>query len=276
MKDRFKAFLTKTSPDLYHALRSYRFFLYCRKRFSVFQDAFAEKVYKDGKIAVLAGPFRGMLYFNKIVWGPITPKWIGSYERELHSTVEEIIDVGYDRILDVGAAEGYYAIGLSRRCPRTQVFSFDVDPIARNRQRHLALLNSTDNLSIGKYCSPQRLRESLNSRSLLFCDIEGFEYALLDPEYVPELRHTDILVEIHGYSSLNASEVKESLESRFSQSHDLMAIPTEERVTSHWSSLPQLQGMEEPMLTEALKEHRNGPQEWLWLRAETGGALHIR
>jgi hypothetical protein len=76
---------------------------------------------------VQAGPFRGLEYPD---WG-IThvdlyaPKVLGSYELELHDAVETGIASEPSRVLNIGAAEGHYAVGLAMRVRTTHVVAFE-------------------------------------------------------------------------------------------------------------------------------------------------------
>jgi hypothetical protein len=51
---------------------------------------------------------------NETVWGPIEPKWLGTYELELHSIIKGILRAEYNTIIDIGSAEGYYSVGLGK------------------------------------------------------------------------------------------------------------------------------------------------------------------
>lgn len=62
---------------------------------------------------ILAGPFRGMKYIENSHGSAYLPKILGSYEKELHKFIPRIVEEEYELILDIGAAEGYYAVGLS-------------------------------------------------------------------------------------------------------------------------------------------------------------------
>lgn len=55
------------------------------------------------------------------------PKLLGSYECELHEIIESALRSNHHRVIDVGSAEGYYAVGfaLKRGC---HVVAFDTDP----------------------------------------------------------------------------------------------------------------------------------------------------
>jgi hypothetical protein len=170
--------------SFHFAFFSFGFQRSCKKKFRAFQSDFKNEVYADGEIRVLSGPFAGMKYYDQIVWGPITPKWIGSFENHLQGVIRKVIGVEYTKILDVGAAEGYYAVGLVLRSPKSQVMNFDVHPIGRKRQRELASLNSVNNLEVRKLCTHEELSGQLEDRCLVVRDIEGYEAELLNPHSV--------------------------------------------------------------------------------------------
>ena len=90
--------------------------------------------------AVQAGPFAGMRMVARQPGGFSTPGLIGAYERELHDVLERLIaSGGYDRVVNVGAGEGYYAVGLARRLPDIPIIAFEADdalpPVLRANAR---------------------------------------------------------------------------------------------------------------------------------------------
>lgn len=267
MTNQAKSILKRLSPDLFHVLSSLRFFAFCRNKFGEFQAKFQNSVYEDRQITVLSGPFQGLRYYNRIVWGPLTPKWIGSYEEELHAIIGLIVTRDYPVIIDVGAAEGYYAIGLAARCPKTSVITFDVDPIARRRQRQLADLNGVQNLEIRKYCSHRSLIDLAPPGSLLICDVEGFELVLIDPDLAPALEHVDLLVEIHAFESTPATEVRDRIIERFRDTHTIERhVQTPRDPAKYQASCPALTSIDRESLAFALDEFRPVPSEWLWMQ----------
>ena len=78
-------------------------------------------------LTVSGGPFAGLTYPDR---EPISlvPKLLGIYERELHGAVEAAVLGQPEVIVNVGAADGYYAVGLARRCPSATVHAFEADP----------------------------------------------------------------------------------------------------------------------------------------------------
>src|SRR5206468_9886250 len=127
------------APGFFHWYRSYRLRKHFSARFKLDQWLFKQAFYPGNQApTILTGPFRGMLYLDEIVWGPIMPKWAGSYEMELQDIVARIGRDGYDQILNIGCAEGYYAVGLALQDRRCNVLAFDPDPYARTQVRRLA------------------------------------------------------------------------------------------------------------------------------------------
>ena len=67
-----------------------------------------------------------------------------SYECQLHDVVAGWIAAEYPQPIDVGSAEGYYAVGFALAMPRTTVDAFDIDPAARAECTALAQLNASE------------------------------------------------------------------------------------------------------------------------------------
>ena len=59
------------------------------------------------------------------------PKLLGVYERELNPYIEQACALNFPLIVDVGAAEGYYAVGMALRNPSARVIAFEMDARAR-------------------------------------------------------------------------------------------------------------------------------------------------
>lgn len=268
----FRNFIRASCPGIIQTISSLRQQLRCRRLFFKFQKEFRAEAYGSQPIVVLSGPLKGLAYYNKSVWGLITSKWIGSYEEELHSVLSKIIRNNYRRIIDVGAAEGYYAVGLAKMCPLSAVLAFDIDPVARLRMRQLRDLNSISNLKIGSYCTDKLLADSIVPQlSVLICDIEGYEYRLLDIEKVSKLASTDVLVEIHGFEELSSDCVKQTIKARFANTHRIQEFQVTDRDPRNYlKAISNLENIHLSDLAKAMEEHRFKSQEWLWMEARGG------
>lgn len=167
MKAQLRAIVQTFSPELLNRYRSHRLHAYFRSRYGSLQDEAYHLLFRDGPPKVLSGPFVGMPYLNEIIWGPITPKWIGSYEAELHGVVEQVVAGQYRKIVNVGSAEGYYAVGLASRIPNVRVVAFDLDPMARKQTARLAsLVGVSDRVKIHGNCTAPVLDKLIRDRTL--------------------------------------------------------------------------------------------------------------
>lgn len=153
---------------------------------------------------VQAGPFLGMRLLPEVVWGDgdKLPKLLGCYEAELHGVLAQLVQRSPRRIINVGAAEGYYAIGLALALPQAEVWAFELDERARAICARAAALNGVaDRLKLLGACDLAGLAAALDSPgpSLLLMDCEGAELQLLDPARLPGLAQCDVLVECHDF-----------------------------------------------------------------------------
>ena len=76
-------------------------------------DALANRLLAASRATVQTGPFAGMKYVCQST-GALCPKLLGCYESELHPAIAKAISRQPKNIINVGCAEGYYAIGMAR------------------------------------------------------------------------------------------------------------------------------------------------------------------
>jgi hypothetical protein len=212
---------------------------------------------------VQAGPFAGMRYPD---WGLtdidlFAPKLLGIFECELHPALERLISSSPDVVVNVGAAEGYYAIGLALRLPEARVIAFDLNEQRLEQLAGIAELNGVrDRVEIvSAACGHEGLDRCLSGRSAVVCDCDGCEADLLDPARVPALRTVPLLVEVHD---LLVEGTTKALREAFASSHDIAQIDTRARFVDDY---PELDFM--PLVTRqlAISEFRGAPMWWLEL-----------
>lgn len=243
-----------------------------RMHFSIFCPAFLlDRTLKRTGWRIATGPFRGLRYLDVSFASVLIPKLLGIYERELHKAIEEALVLGFNRIIDIGAAEGYYAVGFASRLPQTKVWAFEADESARVLLRLLAERNAvTDQLVIRGRCEPDDLQAALpdeSGKTLVICDAEGAEATLLDPTIVPGLRSAFLLVELHPRT---APGVTELLVERFQSTHEIQIIPQEARIATDYPyrSFP-VKFFPRAYLENAVSEFRQPWQDWMnwyWMK----------
>ncbi len=239
---------------------------YFYRRYHALHRRAAPSLFQGRPIAVLSGPFQGMRYLDEIVWGSITPKWLGSYECELHDTIEEIVGEQYSTIIDIGCAEGYYAVGLAFRIPSARIFAYDTDFLSRRQAARLARGNGVQSrVRVKKFCTASEITRLHSGRTLVFCDIEGFERDVLDPVACPALQTTDILVEVHEEKWVPTTE--DLLVERFSPTHSIQTIRATDR--REWISAEAgtiWPDADAELLAASVNEDRSNGSTWLWMK----------
>lgn len=265
---RVKPLIARISPSAAQIVPSWRMLLRSKARFGPFQQRLKPLLFGENPPVVLSGPFKGLPYLDEIGFcGPILPKWIGSYECELHEFIEEVIANPPRLIVDIGSAEGCYAVLLAARLPGTRVVSFDYDLLAVRAQRRLAALNHVTNLEIEKQCDHRRLAgliSSTDGRVLVICDIEGAEMELIDPAKCPALAKADLLVELHEGAGRPGAAMASELGARFGASHSATFISMQRRDPGLYA--PVCPGLTREDLEHALDEDRGVSCGWLVLK----------
>ncbi len=167
---------------------------------------------------VRAGPFAGLRYpVAEASGSSLGPKLLGCYELEIHPFVESAIANRPTRIVNIGAGEGYYAVGMALRVPEAEVHAFDTNDSARDLTKALAQNNGVaGRLHVHGECGVADLRRLTVEPALVICDVEGAERELLDPRSVPGLAHCEIIAELHR---VLADDLIRELDTRFRTTH---------------------------------------------------------
>ena len=233
-------------------------------------------VRKRTQDTVRRGPFAGMRYIDRSIGSAHLPKLLGTYERELVEIIELVCAGFPELIIDLGAAEGYYAIGLALRNPRARVVAFENERPGREALQKMTFLNGVHHrVQIRGHCEPIDLKAILESGKdelprvldqppFVICDVEGDEDRLLDPAVVPGLRTTRILVETHEFIQPG---ITDELRRRFVPTHSIESIWQAPRSRADFPfSSPATWLLPKSYLDWAVSEWRPVRMCWLWMK----------
>lgn len=217
----------------------------------------------DGAIKVSGGLFAGLAMRLPVHAGNALPMMLGTYESELHPHLEAAIRRGYRHIVNIGCGDGYYLVGLARLQPLARCFGYDTNPAAQEGCRQTALLNGVaERVMVGGLFDGGGFAQHPPDATLVICDIEGGEDALLDPAAFPALRRLDIIVELHEMFS---SGVTERLHQRFAATHTITTVTHQTKR----AALPlNIQGLTELDEMLCVYEGRGGATPWLVMQAK--------
>ena len=168
-------------------------------------------------LTVRRGPLQGLAYPLDLVGkvDALVPKLIGSYEAELHDSLERLLA---PTVVNIGSADGYYSVGLARR--GSSVRAFDPDRTASKICTRLAEANGVT-LRRGGAVKPAALTDLEDA--LIICDCEGCEAEALSPE---ALRACKLIVELHDFVRPGLGD---EVIARFSRTHEIDVIHQQPR-----------------------------------------------
>lgn len=215
---------------------------------------------------VLAGPFEGMQYPPRDSWASCRfEKIIGAYEFEIHEPLENLIRTcqHYEQVLIIGAAEGFYAVGMARAFPKAKVFAFEPTKQKTDVLWQMAKLNGvSDQITLEGFCDPEKLLSlKLTGKTLVVCDVDGYEKELIDPNAVPWFTSADFILELHDCF---VPGISEEIRQRFSSTHQI----TEFKQTGvPYTNYPILKDLIFTEIEAMVGTDRKSPQNWFFMKA---------
>lgn len=246
-------------------------FLAIRKRWREYRDrklqAIADHVRSRCSLTVQSGPFRGMVYAAGDMIAEVS-RLLGCYEMELHGIIDGLLKNNYTRVIDVGSAEGYYAVGFAMRLPGAKVYAFESDPAIASLSREMARANGvSDRVTVAGECTSEILRELTKEPALVMCDCEGCELELLRPDLVPGLVRCDLLVELHDFIQAG---IGQAVLQRFAASHHIVTAESGPRDPSVYPALDGLSFLDRRF---AVSEFHWTKIQWAFLSSKMGRAM---
>ncbi len=229
-------------------------------------------LFADG--TVRHGPFAGLKYPELTSIGSaLYPKLLGSYESELHPWIREVCDGGYSEIIDVGCAEGYYAVGLARRIPQAMVYAYDIYDGAQQLCAACAAANHVaDRLSVrGAFTADELPGIPIRQRGLIFCDCEGAETQIFTEQTRPRFANWDLLIETHDFLDITISTRMAAL---FEETHELRTLTSIDDIQKAKTyDFPELAPFDLATRRAILAEWRPTIMEWLFLTSRSASSM---
>lgn len=210
---------------------------------------------------VVSGIFQGMKfpYMDFRGYLGITPLLLGTYELEIHEELNSLLKNNkYSEVVNIGAAEGYYSVGIALKQPSARIISFEVVPFLLEKCRQLSEANNvSERFEYHGWCDVNSMSKiEISKRGLVFCDCEGGEFDILDPKLCPNLLKCDIVVEFHD---LFKNEISKTIIERFESTHEIIILDQRVRNEREFSFLKGLSLSEK---FDAIFEERRGFQQW--------------
>lgn len=165
----------------------------------------SSQVFEQLNGVVQFGPFQGMQLSSNPHWGSSdrASMLLGLYEKEVLDYIMSL-PLNKDRnFIDIGAADGYYAIGFLMAERFKQSICFELTElgqqvIAENAERN-GVGHKVKIHGVANDAALESFSEADLEQAVVLVDIEGAEFEVLSQRNLEKLRNSYLVIEIHNW-----------------------------------------------------------------------------
>jgi len=210
------------------------------------------------------GIFKEMTLSKKTWWGKydVATKLLGQYELQVTNKIIEC-SKNYDIFIDIGAADGYYAVG----CIFSNLFSesicFEISEKGRKIIEENSILNGVyDRIKIFGIANTNSIKNVLTSdtEALILIDIEGDEFDLLSDDFLFFCKKSTLIIELHDKFVNTGVNNRDDL---FNRANKYFEISYLERVNPDIYSFNELDYLNDNYRQLVFSEGRPIKMEWV-------------
>ena len=192
------------------------------------------------------GPFKGMRLSQGSTWtrAELPSMLLGMYEKEVVQALVNLSRRKGGTFVNVGAGDGYFAIGALFSGLFSRTVCFEMSPRSRDVIVDTAELNevgaSLDVFGLADKSFLDKIeavKEFVFENSVFLFDIEGSEIELIDSWTLERMAEATLVIETH--STFVAKEEQDRLEVLCHKFHNVSEIKTEERNPGAYPELVQ-------------------------------------
>lgn len=165
----------------------------------------SHEIYDAYDGVVQHGPFKGLQLARNNWWGgyDFGSMIFGLYELEVLDFIHSDAVSGRRHFIDIGAADGYYAVGGLKSGRFDTAHCFEMSAEGRDAiQRNAELNGVASTLQVDGEADSgffQYLEGLDKANTLVLCDVEGAEFDILTEQTLDCLRGCVVLIEIHNW-----------------------------------------------------------------------------
>ena len=151
------------------------------------------------------GPFQGLRLNRKTWWGKsdLGAQCLGLYEKEILDEIGGQRKGKYQTFIDIGAADGYYAVGMLLAGIVDNVISFEISEVGREAINENWVNNGNPGAITlygeANHASLKVIPKHIFDNALVLIDIEGYEFELLTKDVIKQLQFSEVIIEIHNW-----------------------------------------------------------------------------
>lgn len=205
----------------------------------------SDTISKELNWTVAYGPFKGLRLSEKTWWSRPSraSMFLGLYESEvLHSLMKK--PSRCKNFIDIGAADGYYAVGALKSGEFEKSFCFEISKKGQGAILENASLNGLERdvtvLGEANKISISQIPEYIIENSLVMVDIEGAEFDLINEDFLQKFRSSIVMIELHEWMVVDGSEKLAALLKLANKTHNITELKTGARDLSNFNELKML------------------------------------
>ena len=224
---------------------------YLRNIFGIPDDINKRRIFLSSKLnnefngIVRYGPFQGLKFTKNSYWGSTdrANMLLGLYEQEVLKSFLNI-PRRYKTFIDLGAADGYYGIGVLVGGLFDKSYCYEISSYGRKTIEENAKLNNVfDNIRIRGIANKDFYKDFESdeiAQAILFVDIEGGEFDLFDSELFDIFSKSIIYIELHDWFFTDGIEKQIKLQEDASKYFSIEKITTTSRDLSMFKELDNM------------------------------------
>jgi len=202
----------------------------------------AARIDKIFNSTIAYGPFRGMKLLKNPRWsiGDKASMMLCFYEKEVLDSLQRV-PASYRTFIDLGAADGYYAVGVLVNNMFDRSYAFEISEEGQNLIRQNAAENGVaDRIVVGGIADKNfynALSQDAQRSAVILVDIEGGEFDLLDRDVFSALKDAIFIVELHDWFFDDGAARLQKLKDAAQKTHAVSAFSTGSRDPSQIKEL---------------------------------------
>tara|TARA_R110002074_G_scaffold386404_1_gene568087 strand:- start:4705 stop:5529 length:825 start_codon:yes stop_codon:yes gene_type:complete len=191
---------------------------------------------------VAYGPFAGTKLSSEIRWGAGDrgSMLLGIYEKEVIEFLATFGD-GRRTFIDIGAADGYYAIGCVKSGLFKKSICFEISEIGQKIIKRNAALNLIEEKievhGEADFAVLQKIPIEVRDACVLLIDIEGAEFDFITADLLRKFVNAFIVIEVHDNFVADGSERYKKLYDLCSEHFNCTEVRTGARDLSQYKEL---------------------------------------
>ena len=219
---------------------------------------------------VAYGKFTGMKLNKNSYWSKndLITQILGVYEQHILEQLIEFSKENDSVLVDIGAADGYFAVGAVYSGLFNKVYAFEIEEEGRKNLTYNSEINSCNSkIYINIEANNNSLKKIIdnNKKVVILIDIEGEEFKLLNLETISLLSKCNLIIELHPSLVPDGITKQEQLINYCKPYFDISLIRRENYNPNFFGELNKFTD-EERLI--AMGEGRENNMSWLILKSK--------